>query len=387
MYSNKESSRFSETLMFILILLLLNNFIITKADKMRKNNKSLEFLQNTVITTTLGILFGLLLHVFDAKTIETTIKNSFEPLFMIILLPTILFSSALKMNQYYFFKNLGTILLFAFGGTLLTISINTLLMYAWTLSGYGMVIPFHYCLVFSTLISATDPVSVLATFEGSQADSNLYSLIFGESIFNDAISLGLYRSILIDEKVSQTKNKFVLDTTARFGLTIIMSTLLGVGAGLLAAYLLKKVNRHTSLSEAQISTMSKILDIPDWEDLIDSENSIESDEKELNVEDDEVARNEEVIVRDEKELPRAYRQSQTKNDAATETRFNQIVNQQAINVSTTTDPGNDNMTSSHIDSQLRAFKQLVSNFYSHLNKEITISIILPLLAYLVAEVT
>lgn len=47
-------------------------------------------------------------------------------------------------------------------------------------------------MAFSSLISATDPVSVLSIFKEIGADINLYSLIFGESIFNDAIGIVMY---------------------------------------------------------------------------------------------------------------------------------------------------------------------------------------------------
>ena len=53
--------------------------------------------------------------------------------------------------------------------------------------------------VFGTLISATDPVSVLAIFKEMNVNINLYSLIFGESIFNDVISIVLYRAITESE--------------------------------------------------------------------------------------------------------------------------------------------------------------------------------------------
>jgi len=47
---------------------------------------------------------------------------------------------------------------------------------------------------FGAFISSTDPVAVLAMFKEMDADTTLYSLIFGESIFNDAIAIVMYRS-------------------------------------------------------------------------------------------------------------------------------------------------------------------------------------------------
>jgi NhaP-type Na+/H+ or K+/H+ antiporter len=40
------------------------------------------------------------------------------------------------------------------------------------------------CLVFSALISAVDPVAVLAIFQEVGVNEDLYYLLFGESLFN-----------------------------------------------------------------------------------------------------------------------------------------------------------------------------------------------------------
>ena len=40
------------------------------------------------------------------------------------------------------------------------------------------------CLVFSALISAVDPVAVLAIFQEVEVNEDLYYLVFGESLFN-----------------------------------------------------------------------------------------------------------------------------------------------------------------------------------------------------------
>ena len=48
---------------------------------------------------------------------------------------------------------------------------------------------FTDCLLFGALISATDPVTTLAIFQDKNVDLNLYSMIFGESVLNDAVSI------------------------------------------------------------------------------------------------------------------------------------------------------------------------------------------------------
>jgi len=50
-------------------------------------------------------------------------------------------------------------------------------------------------MAFGSLISATDPVAVLAIFKEMEVDMTLFIMIFGESIFNDAISIVMYRTV------------------------------------------------------------------------------------------------------------------------------------------------------------------------------------------------
>lgn len=45
------------------------------------------------------------------------------------------------------------------------------------------------CLVFSALISAVDPVAVLAIFQEIGINKDLYFLVFGESLLNGAYRL------------------------------------------------------------------------------------------------------------------------------------------------------------------------------------------------------
>jgi sodium/hydrogen exchanger-like protein 6/7 len=46
-------------------------------------------------------------------------------------------------------------------------------------------------LYFGALISPTDPLTILAIFHDMKADVTLYSIIFGESVLNDAVAIVL----------------------------------------------------------------------------------------------------------------------------------------------------------------------------------------------------
>ncbi|KAM0910469.1 hypothetical protein ACQ4PT_014140 [Festuca glaucescens] len=50
-------------------------------------------------------------------------------------------------------------------------------------------LPLVECMMFGALVSATDPVTVLSIFQELGTDVNLYALVFGESVLNDAVCI------------------------------------------------------------------------------------------------------------------------------------------------------------------------------------------------------
>jgi sodium/hydrogen exchanger-like protein 6/7 len=67
------------------------------------------------------------------------------------------------------------------------------LVYIWALLGFeGLSLGIIECLLFGSTLSATDPVTVLAIFNTLKVDPKLYSIIFGESLLNDAIAIVMF---------------------------------------------------------------------------------------------------------------------------------------------------------------------------------------------------
>ncbi|NXQ09793.1 SL9A9 protein, partial [Peucedramus taeniatus] len=86
---------------------------------------------------------------------------------------------------------------------------------------------FHFtdCLFFGSLMSATDPVTVLAIFHELNVDTDLYTLLFGESVLNDAVAIVLTHSISI---YSPKENPNAFDAAAFFQ---SVGNFLGIFAG------------------------------------------------------------------------------------------------------------------------------------------------------------
>jgi sodium/hydrogen exchanger 8 len=89
--------------------------------------------------------------------------------------------------QKPFFSNFGAICIFAILGTFIASIITGILVYLGGLFFLMYRLPFQESVMFGALISATDPVSVLAIFQELGTDVNLYALVFGESVLNDAV--------------------------------------------------------------------------------------------------------------------------------------------------------------------------------------------------------
>ncbi|XP_031975649.1 sodium/hydrogen exchanger 9 isoform X2 [Corvus moneduloides] len=159
-------------------------------------------------------------------------KMTFDPsIFFNILLPPIIFHAGYSLKKRHFFRNLGSILTYAFLGTAISCIVIGLIMYGFVKAmvhiGQLKQWEFHFtdCLFFGSLMSATDPVTVLAIFHELNVDTDLYTLLFGESVLNDAVAIVLTHSISI---YSPKENPNAFDAAAFFQ---SVGNFLGIFAG------------------------------------------------------------------------------------------------------------------------------------------------------------
>ncbi len=121
----------------------------------------------------------------------------FNPeLFFYVLLPPIIFNAGYGLKNKQFFRNITSILLFAFiGTTVATFVTGSLVFWYSEHIDTSTSLTLNDCLLFGALISATDPVTTLAVFHDLHVEPILYALVFGESVLNDAIAIVLYGTI------------------------------------------------------------------------------------------------------------------------------------------------------------------------------------------------
>ena len=177
----------------MLFLLMLS---ITLGHFLKKSKH--KYLQEAGLTTLIGMIAGLILRALKVTIYMKKIQKHFVNLFMILLLPPIIFESGYNMQKKPFFRNIGTVMMFSFVGTFIAIFSSSIMFYLTgrlTPESWQPYFTLKESFAFVSLISATDPVAVLAIFKEMDADVNLYSIVFGESIFNDAIGIVMYETV------------------------------------------------------------------------------------------------------------------------------------------------------------------------------------------------
>ncbi|KAM6953546.1 sodium/hydrogen exchanger 6a [Aplochiton taeniatus] len=184
-------------------------------------------------------------QVHDVQDNEMLRKVTFDPeVFFNILLPPIIFHAGYSLKRRHFFRNMGSILAYAFMGTVVSCFLIGSLMYGCVMlmKQVGQLDEdffFTDCLFFGAIVSATDPVTVLAIFNELHVDVDLYALLFGESVLNDAVAVVLSSSIVAYQPVGDNSHTFegmaMLKSLGVFLGVFSGSFALGVATGIVTA--------------------------------------------------------------------------------------------------------------------------------------------------------
>jgi len=196
-----------------------------------------------------GVIMGILASgaaVLAGNEMMVSIEKFDFEFFMVFLLPPIIFEAGFNMNVKAFVDNMGPTMFFAFIGTFgSTFVVGGLVYFAGQL---GLCYPLGLlaALVFGSLISATDPVTVLAVFQALGVQVDLFSMVFGESVLNDAVAIVLSKTLLsFNEPGAVVNTESVMGAVSLFLQIFIGSLIIGLVYGLASALVFKKLDlRH-----------------------------------------------------------------------------------------------------------------------------------------------
>ncbi|KAI9167439.1 putative Na(+)/H(+) antiporter C15A10.06 [Paramyrothecium foliicola] len=221
---------------FISLMLLIIAFFTSYMLQMKK----VTAVHETVISILAGMTVGLVLLITSGDSIRNIINFDYQ-IFFNMLLPPIILSSGYELHQANFFRNIGTILTFAFAGTFLSAVVIGLILWLFALLPGSLDLSFVDAISVGATLSATDPVTILAIFNSYKVDPKLYTIIFGESILNDAIAIVIFETAQKYNKGEASSYGFIsfFEGIGIFLLVFFGSLLVGVIVGVMTALLLK----------------------------------------------------------------------------------------------------------------------------------------------------
>ncbi len=205
------------------------------------------------IPYTIALVFGgVLIDVFHVPILERiggegSVHGHWltpEIIFMVFL-PGLLFEAGININVRRLQANFGPILLIAVLGVFVA-AVSTAYLVHW-MTGLAL----GAALVFGALISATDPISVLALFKELGVSKRLAVLVEGESLFNDGTAVVLFQILLAGVA---TGNFDVSAGIVRFFIVAVGGAAIGLGLG----YVVSRVTERIDDPQVEI-TLTTIL--------------------------------------------------------------------------------------------------------------------------------
>ncbi|XP_066499257.1 sodium/hydrogen exchanger 1 [Hoplias malabaricus] len=171
-------------------------------------------------------------------------------LFFLCLLPPIILDAGYFLPIRPFTENLGTILMFAVVGTLWnSFFVGGLLYGVCQIEGTNLaVVTLLPCLLFGSIVSAVDPVAVLAVFEEIHINELLHILVFGESLLNDAVTVVLYHLFEEYAGVGEVTALDVFLGVVSFLVVSLGGVMVGAVYGILSAFT-SRFTAHTRVIE------------------------------------------------------------------------------------------------------------------------------------------
>ncbi len=200
--------------------------------------KRIKAIHETVLSIFYGMVIGLVIRVSPGHYIQDAVKFN-SSYFFNILLPPIILNSGYELHQANFFRNIGSILTFAIPGTFISAIVVGIILFIYTKLGFESInMSFVDALAVGATLSATDPVTILSIFNSYKVDPKLYTIIFGESLLNDAICIVMFETCQQFHGKHATLSS-VFEGISLFLVTFTVSTLIGLIMGVLIALVLK----------------------------------------------------------------------------------------------------------------------------------------------------
>ncbi|OWA51717.1 Sodium/hydrogen exchanger 7 [Hypsibius exemplaris] len=208
----------------------------------------------TVVIMIFGIIYGILAVTVYRPLANYTAITRIDPHWILqIFLPILIFESSFTINFQMFRKAVGQILILATGGLALATCLTAVVVkYAFN---YG----WNWCasLMFGALISATDPVAVVALLKDVGASPELGVVLEGESLLNDGTAIIFFNIFLALNTIPD--EEFSAESLAvQSVLTVAGGPLFGFVCGWIASWFIGRIS-NDAIAEVSVTLAAAYL--------------------------------------------------------------------------------------------------------------------------------
>eukprot|EP00754_Rhynchopus_humris_P001585 Rhum_TRINITY_DN10919_c0_g1::Rhum_TRINITY_DN10919_c0_g1_i1::g.41331::m.41331 len=202
----------------------------------------LNKLPYTIVVFVVGVAIGIIARAADHDLDKFISISEINPhLIFFIFLPILIFESAFSLQWHTLKKTLPYCLMLAGPGILLaTFLTAALAKLFFTTSGVGTYEwSWITCILYGAIVSATDPVAVVALLKEIGAPESISVLIEGESLLNDGTAIVLFN--LLVSAVPTGEYDFNIHSLGTFCWIAFGGPVVGLVAGIIGEWCLSKV--------------------------------------------------------------------------------------------------------------------------------------------------
>ena len=198
-------------------------------------------------TVLLVIAGSLLVPISEIDTFSFITSFELTPeLLFFVFLPILIFESAYNIKISNMVNNIRSISLLAIVGLLVStffIGVSGHYVFKWI----GFEVPMIVTLLFGAIISATDPVAVLALFKEYGAPRRLTLIFEGESLFNDGTAFAIFLVFLEILLHGYAGSSSIVGGLLNFIIMLFGGIVFGLSMGFLFAKLIESVKGYEHL--------------------------------------------------------------------------------------------------------------------------------------------
>lgn len=188
-------------------------------------------LQYTVVMVVVGLAVSIVPLTGNAIQVAPELAVT-------LLLPGLIFEAAYRLDGNELRRSFGGVALLAVPGVLVTAAVVAIVLNVAT----GLSLESSFLV--GSIVSATDPVAVVATMRQVRAPSRLVTLIDAESLFNDGTAVLVYAIALGAVGVGGGGDVSLAGGAISFVVGIVASVSIGAAIGFVTAWLAGRTDDH-----------------------------------------------------------------------------------------------------------------------------------------------